>query len=809
MGFKGGTKFLTFHRGTAAYQLVCFRSQISNPVGLVYRENPIMLSFNVILFALILNILLSRTIQLLLKPLRQPRLVCQLIGGVMMGPSLLARHKSFTSLVFPFTSDFVLENLGRMGVTLFLFVIGVKMDLGLLKRSGKKHLYIALASVFGPLLIVSIVAVLTKESMDEELARVSSIGEIALSLSVTTFPVHYTILEELNLLRSEVGNMALSIALISDAIGINFMVVFEAMKQGDSSAQSIIWYSISCVVMAAFTPVIRRAMVWIIEQTQEGEAVDQFYVIAILLGSFVAAFVTDMFGLGIANGSFWLGLMMPDGRPLGSTLVQKSETIITEVFMPCSFVFMGLSTDFYAMKEAGWSALRPLFGLVISGYLSKFFCTMLAAKAVGVSWRDSLAVSLILSLRGYVELVLYVHWVDRNVIGLPGYSLMILGTIVVVGILTPLISILYDPSKPYMLKQRRTIQHTAQGDHLRILVCIRDKTNLPSLVNLLQLFHPTVQNPFSLHAFYLVELISRANPVFVEHQNQELEDLSGRFPDLEIIHHALKQYQEGREECVELHLFSAATVKPTMYQDVCKLALISKAVFIILPLKKKLAGEMETTEQWGGESGSIITQILDNAPCSVGLLVEKAERWQLPQIASYNFIVLFLGGPDSREALAFSDRMSGNPCVSLTVVRFLASNAEGDDEMQRKLDDGVVTSFWVKNEANEKVNYREVVIRNGADTASAIVGMAAEKYYHMWIVGRKQGINPSLLEGLSTWSDHKEEMGILGDYLSFSESVNSDSVMVVQKQVLTGKGPNFFTPPGSIVSFMRRGRLFW
>ncbi|KAH1066700.1 hypothetical protein J1N35_031687 [Gossypium stocksii] len=702
-----------------------------------------------------------------------------------MGPSLLARHKSFTSLVFPFTSDFVLENLGRMGVTLFLFVIGVKMDLGLLKRSGKKHLYIALASVFGPLLIVSIVAVLTRESMDEELARVSSIGEIALSLSVTTFPVHSTILEELNLLCSEVGNMALSIALISDAIGINFMVVFEAMKQGDGSAQSIIWYSISCVVMAAFTPVIRRAMVWIIEQTQEGKAVDQFYVIAILLGSFVAAFVTDMFGLGIANGSFWLGLMMPDGRPLGSTLVQKSETIITEVFMPCSFVFMGLSADFYAMKEAGWSALRPLFGLVISGHLSKFFCTMLAAKVVGVSWRDSLAVSLILSLRGYVELVLYVHWVDRNVIGLPGYSLMILGTIVVVGILTPLIGILYDPSKPYMLKQRRTIQHTAQGDHLRIL------------------------NPLSLHAFYLVELIGHANPAFVEHQNQELEDLSGRFPDLEIIHHALKQYQERREECVELHLFSAAAVKPTMYQDVCKLALISKAVFIILPLEKKLDAEMETTEQWGGESGSIITQILDNAPCSVGLLVEKAERWQLPQIASYNFIVLFIGGPDSREAVAFSDRMSGNPCVSLTVVRFLASNAEGDDEMQRKLDDGVVTSFWVKNDANERVNYREVVITNGEDTASAIVGLAAEKYYHMWIVGRKQGINPRLLEGLSTWSDHKEEMGILGDYLSFSESVNSDSVMVVQKQVLTGKGPNFFTPPGSIVSFMRRGRLFW
>ncbi|KAL4335059.1 hypothetical protein GQ457_07G033570 [Hibiscus cannabinus] len=796
MAITRGAKFQISNRGTAAFPLMCFRSQVSNPYSVFYGGKPVKFSFNVILVSLILTILLSRALQFLLKPLKQSSFVSQLLGGIMMGPSLMAQSPIFVSMVFPFTSDFLLKNLGIMGLMLYLFVSGVKMDIGLLNRARRKQLCIALPSIFVPLLVSSTVGFSTRNSMDMDLKKFASIEAVALSLSVTTFPVHYSVLEELNLLSSEVGNMAMSITIISDTIAINFMLAFEAMKQNEVSTVNSVFYTISSVVFSAFLiNVIRRVMLKIIHITPEGHPVNQCYVIFIFLSVFVFGFIADMIGLSIGVGSFWLGLVIPDGPPLGTTLVEKAEAMIVHVFLPCYFAFIGFSTDFYAMKEAGWAALSPLFGLVISGYVSKLISTALAAKMAGLSWRDSLAMSLILSMRGNAELTLYAHWADKDIIDVPGFTMLVFGTVILMGVHVPLISFLYDPTKPYMVNQRRTIQHTAPNDHLRILLCIKKKEHLPGLLNLLQLSYPTVQTPFSIHVFHLVELIGRANPLFIDHQHQQLKELVSRFPDWETIHNALMLYQQGREDFVDLQFFSATASKATMYQDVCKLALTCESVIIILPLEKKFHGEIVTAEQWGGGNRSMIIQVLENAPCSVGLLLEKAERWKLSQPASYNFIVLFLGGPDSREALSYSSRMADNPQVSLTVIRFLSSNSEEDDEIQKKMDDGLMTSFWVRKEGNKRVSYRELIVRNGAETIAAILGMSKEKYYDMWIVGRRQVTNPSLLEGMSTWTENQEELGIIGDYVSSSDSVNVDSLLVIQKQVLRGKGSNTTVTP--------------
>lgn len=378
-----------------------------------------------------------------------------------------------------------------------------------------------------------------------------------------------------------------------------------------------------------------------------------------------------------------------------------------------------------------------------------------------------------------------------QIIQLPSLTMLIFLTTISTGILTPLISILYDPTKPYMVNRRRTIQHAPPGKELRILLCIQEKESVPSLVNLLEVSYPTLHTPIRVYAFHLVELFGRAMPFFIDHQKHEKKDFSSTIQDSETIHHALKLYQERRNDCVKLNLFTALTVKRTMYRDVCKLALVSKASIIIVPLEKDCVGDLVVAEHWGvgQQQQDINTNVLANAPCSVGLLIDKAHRWHLSLCrssngATYKFIVLFLGGADAREALAYSDRMVGNPNVNLTVIRFLSSNSEGDDEREKKLDDGMVTWFWVKNETNERVIYREVVVRNGADTVSAIQAMTEENYYHLWIMGRKQGINSRLLDGLSTWTENQDELGIIGDYVSSTDIVGADSVLVVQQQIL-------------------------
>ncbi|KAH0997609.1 hypothetical protein GBA52_021473 [Prunus armeniaca] len=749
--------------------------------------------FTLLLLEVSFIILTTRVLRFLLKPLKQPRIVSEVIGGMVIGPSILGRSEKFTSIMFPVDNQFLVRNIGAMGFTYYFFLAGVKMDLSLVRKTSKKQLYIAIAGVALPCTFISIVAFSLRKSMDKELARLSSIGFICTGLALPLFPVLHSILKELNLLSSEIGRLGLSIAVISDAMGVGVMVIFEAAKQGEGKALAVVWYLISLVVFVVLTVfVIRRALSRVVEITPDGKPVDQAYVMAILLGVLIMGFLADMFGIAIANGAFWLGLAIPDGPPLGSTLVERSETVILEVLMPFSFAFVGLYVDVNAMSSAGWSGLGPLFAITMTGYVSKFLGTLITSAFFELPIRDGVVLSFIMILRGQVEIVVFLHWMDKKIIEVPGFTLMVLAITSWTAIATPFISILYDPTRPYQVHKRRTIQHTPPEDsELRILLCIYDEDSTAALINLLEISNPTLSTPFVIFTLRLIDLVGRASPVLIDHEKQE--DHDSKYAVSHTIHSALKNYQESKGECIEIHPFTAIVPNRTMYQDICDLALVKKATLIILPFHKEcldtLGGKLTELVRLGVRS--VNSNVLNHAPCSVGVLVDKGHVRHTYMAFRNNvlhFAVLFLGGADAREALCYADRMAGNLNVSLTVIRFLSHNSEGDDEMEKKMDDGVVTWFWVKNERNERVSYREVVVRNGEETIAAIQAVSDDNNnYDVWIVGRKQGINPVLLEGLSNWSEN-DELGIIGDFVSSYDFGGTASVLVVQQQVLRGQG---------------------
>lgn len=290
------------------------------------------------------------------------------------------------------------------------------MDLTVVRNVDKKQWYIAFVGIVAPLCFSAGIAFLERKSLDKATRATSSILGIASSLAITSFPVLYHIVKELNLISSEIGRMALSTSIISDVIGLNGIVIFEASKQGEHRPIAVLWYSISLIVIvASILGGLRKVLMWIIRTTPQGKPVDQFYVVAILLGVMVSGFVADMFGLAICNGPFWLGLAIPDGPPLGSILVEKSETIVMEILMPFSFMYVGMITDFSSMSGY-WTHLQPLFFMVLTGYTIKTVSTLIASRLLGMTIRDSLTLSLIMSLRGEVELLLFLHWMDFRVI---------------------------------------------------------------------------------------------------------------------------------------------------------------------------------------------------------------------------------------------------------------------------------------------------------------------------------------------------------------------------------------------------------
>ncbi|GJX23713.1 cation/H(+) antiporter 24-like protein [Tanacetum coccineum] len=710
--------------------------------------------------------------------------------------------------MFPGQSAYIFRNIGSFAFMYFCFVTGVKMDLLTIKRATKKQWYIALFGMLVPVIATGAVALSVRNSLEPEMKKISSIWGVSTALGITSFPVLYPIIRELNLLSSDIGRMALSTAVIGDVVGIYGVITFEAAKQGEGRPLAPIGYILSLiVVLITIFGGNRMLMFQIIKKTPEGKPVEQFYIVTILAGVLAWGFVSDFLGIALVNGPMWFGLAIPDGPPLGATLVQKSESFISDILMPFAYINMGLMTDVFAMSQ-DWLKLQPLFFIIMTGYLSKFLSTLFMTRFFEMPLRDGVTLSLIMSLRGQVEFLLFIHWLDFQMIGVPQFTMFVLFTTLITSIITPLISIFYNPNRPYMINKRRNIQHTPPNTELQIVVCFVEEESVPSMTHLLEVFNPTVHSPFLVYSLHLRELIGRAAPMFIDHseEDNESDDKTSDIDDNGTIHKAFQTIQETRRDVIKVHSFTSVAPKRSMYQDVCELALNKKACMIILPFNVSL-GSVAGSDMVQNNVKSLNFTVLDHAPCSVAVLVDKGNF--KPPINSrmsvanmqYHFAMLFLGGADAREALACADRMAGNPNVSLTVIRFLAHNGEGENEMEKKLDDGLVTAFWVKYEANEQVAYREVVVRNGEETVAAIRAMNSD--YDLWIVGRKLGINPILIEGLSSWSESLE-LGVIGDYVASVDFRSSASVLVVQQQVLRDRETNSGGMQGRISRYFNK-----
>ncbi|XP_049406195.1 cation/H(+) antiporter 24-like [Solanum stenotomum] len=759
--------------------VICRGIHPPHTFGIFSGQNPLEFSFSLVLLEISTIIAISHFIRYLLKPLRQPRIISELLGGIIVGPSVLSRSKGFRNFIFPDTADYALKNIGLIGFMYFLFISGVKTDLTQIKNVGKKQWYIAIFGVSIPMLCSLFIGLALQKSMEKELARASSMLGVTSELAITAFPVIYPIIRELNLLSSEIGRMSLSTALISDIIGIQFVVIFEAAKQAEHKSMAALWFLIySFFIGASIFGGVRQIMIWIIKATPEGKSVEQIYVVFILLGVLLTGFLCDLGGIAVANGPLWLGLAIPDGPPLGATLIEKTETIVMDILMPFSFAYVGMFTDISSIYTH-WPHLQPLFFMALTAYLVKMVTVLFTSYFFNMPFRDCLALSLVLSLRGEVELLIFIHWMDLKMITRPYFTMLVLMTIGVTSIVTPLISIVYDPTRPYMINTRRNIQHTSLNTELNIIACIHDEENVFGIINILfEVFNSTAPRTSMVHALHLMELVGRAAPIFIDHQESVNTDQNP-------IHNVLKHF--GGEN-ITINLYTSYSPKRSMYQDICKLALEKKASLIILPFYK---GTQVLTRQ-GVQL--VNSNVLNHAPCSVGIYVDQgasptSNNYNVGRRSSIkNFSLLFMGGSDAREALSYADRIVANPDVSLTAIRFLSHNGEGDNEIEKKLDDGLVTWFWVKNEGNEKVVYKEVVVKNGEDTIAALHTLQNEQFFDLWILGRNQGINPVLLQGLTHWSA-QNELGVIGDFLVSMNSGTTTSILVMQQQILRGQEP--------------------
>lgn len=324
---------------------------------------------------------------------------------------MLGRNHTFREKLFPLRESEFLSTAATIGAIYSIFLIAVKMDIDIIVRAARNAWRIGIAGFVLPL-VVSYACLHPLADQFHGVMKGTFLFYVALSLSFTYFPIVAEALQELNLVNSELGQLAMSSGMLNDVIQWFFIALSVIIRQ-ETTGHAL--GSLICFLALVFLgiQVIRPAVVMIIKETPEGKPVREFYIITLLIGVLVMGFASDAIGGSSVIGPMFLGLVIPDGPPLGAALVEKCEYIVSEFFMPLFYIHVGYTVDVGSITD--WGSFHRFQIAFNMGCLAKLLGTMLAAMCCKIRFKNALLLGLIMNIKGILEIICFYKWKSRKV----------------------------------------------------------------------------------------------------------------------------------------------------------------------------------------------------------------------------------------------------------------------------------------------------------------------------------------------------------------------------------------------------------
>lgn len=307
--------------------------------------------------------------------------------------------------------------MGAFGFLLYWFLKGVTMDAGKGLKMGKKSSVIGLTTMFVPLVCGNFMFRWRKGRGNIGLLT-TEYRLIIFMQSISAFTSIDTLLKDLKIKHSEFGRIALSAAMVTDMFA--FLVTFYNVVHWDGYKG--IYQTICAGLFFAFMVfAVSPAMYWVIQQTPEGRPVKDIYVYLILALAFFSFHVFDKLRLFGPAGSFVLGLTVPNGYPLGATLVQKFESLNLGAILPLFGSLSMMQVDLlWLLKECGHlvrmeGQVYEVISFILFVNATKFIASTIAAYAFKMPLRDSFALAFVFGNKGIFELAYFAYAVEIKV----------------------------------------------------------------------------------------------------------------------------------------------------------------------------------------------------------------------------------------------------------------------------------------------------------------------------------------------------------------------------------------------------------
>lgn len=386
------------------------------------------------------------------RMLRQPAVIGEIVAGIALGPSLLGLW-NLDTVLFPTDVVPYLKILAQIGLILFMFIVGLELDLALIKGRQKRAGVISLLSIVTPFALGALVAVYLYPMHDtvvddsgesHTVQRLALMLFLGVAMSITAFPVLARILAERRMNRTTVGVLALAAAAIDDVLAWTLLAFVVAVVRGESPLRVLEIIGLSAAFVAVMFLVVRPvlARVLMAAYRRRGRVTPDMLAI-VIVGIMLSALATERIGIHEIFGAFLFGAIMPreGAQAITREVLERLEQVSVVLLLPIFFVVTGFGVNLRLFSDLTLVLELSLILLVAIG--GKFGGAFLGARIQGMTTQHSSAVALLMNTRGLTELAILTAGKQLGVLDTEMFTMMVVMALVTTAMAEPLLRLVY------------------------------------------------------------------------------------------------------------------------------------------------------------------------------------------------------------------------------------------------------------------------------------------------------------------------------------------------------------------------------
>lgn len=384
----------------------------------------------VLIIQIIAIIFLSRLIGLLFNKIGQPTVIGEIVAGIILGPSFLGLFfPDIFGFIFPTNSLNTLQYISQIGLILFMFLIGMELDLKALKKTAGIAVMVSHASIIFPYLLGVILSYfLYADYAPANVPFIAFALFMGIAMSVTAFPVLARIIQERGLTKTPLGSLALTCGAVDDLTAWFILAAVIAISKSGSLSNSIYTILLSLAYISFMLLVVQPFLKKIGSVYISKETLSKTVLAFLFFTLFISAYITELIGIHALFGAFIAGVIMPHNIDFKKNIVEKIEDLTLVLLLPLFFAFTGLRTQIGLLNNGH---LWMVFALVLLvAILGKLGGSSMAAKFGGMSWKDSLSLGVLMNTRGLMELIVLNIGYDLGILSPEIFAILVLMAII-------------------------------------------------------------------------------------------------------------------------------------------------------------------------------------------------------------------------------------------------------------------------------------------------------------------------------------------------------------------------------------------